>query len=149
MLAGIIGFIMGVINNRQDNTGSSRVFSLICMGAALITLIGAGIYQIIPWLGDPGRLPAQVISALGFLGSGMIWITRDKRVAGITGATALWLTAILGMLIGVGLNNASVLGVFFFIIIFLLSNITRRRRGTRSWAKEKPEGRSPRKVRAT
>ncbi|MDD4171214.1 MAG: MgtC/SapB family protein [Syntrophomonas sp.] len=147
-LAGIIGFIVGIINSRQDDTGP-RVFSIICMGATLITLIAAGIYQIIPWLGDPGRLPAQVISALGFLGSGMIWITRDNRVTGITGATALWLTAILGMLIGAGLKNASVLGVFFFILIFWFSNIARRCGGTRSGGKKKPGEKSPRKVRAT
>jgi len=133
IIAGILGFIMGLTNNVQDNTQSSRVFAIICIGAALITITALGIYQSmdIPWVGDPGRMPAQVISALGFLGTGMIWVTQDKKVLGITGAASLWLTAILGMLIGVGLNQPSILGAIFFILIFKLSPYIPVRKRTR------------------
>jgi len=122
-IAAILGFIMGLTSNVQDNTQSSRVFSLICIGAALISITAAGIYQSmnIPWIGDPGRMPAQVISALGFLGTGMIWVTEDKRVLGMTAAASLWLTAILGLLIGAGMNHISVIGAIFFILIYKLS----------------------------
>jgi putative Mg2+ transporter-C (MgtC) family protein len=123
VIAAILGFIMGLTSNIEDNSQSSRVFSIICVGAALISITSVGLYQSmnIPWVGDPGRMPAQVISALGFLGTGMIWVTQDDKVQGITSAASLWLTAILGMLIGAGLNNASIIGTIFFILIYKLS----------------------------
>jgi len=124
VLAGIVGFIVGVTSCKEDQTKSSRDFALISIGSALITIIGAGLYrslEIAP-AGDPARIPAQIVAALGFLGTGMIWITKDKTVQGITSAAALWLTAILGMVIGAGLNQITLVGVIFFIFIYWLSH---------------------------
>jgi putative Mg2+ transporter-C (MgtC) family protein len=122
--AGIVGFIVGRVSSRDDKNQSSRDFALISIGSALTTIIGLGLYSSmdIPQVSDPSRLPAQIISALGFLGTGMIWINEDKTVQGITSAAALWLTAILGMLVGAGLNQISVLGVIFFILIYWISH---------------------------
>lgn len=122
IIAGALGFVLSLTSNIQDNTQSGRVFSLICMGSALTSIIAVGIYQSmgIPQVGDPGRLPAQIISALGFLGTGMIWITEDNKVSGISGAASLWVTAILGMLIGAGMNNISVIGTIFLVLIYWL-----------------------------
>jgi len=113
---------MGLTSNLEDNTQSSRVFSLICTGAALLTILSLGIFQSmgVTAVGDPGRMPAQVISALGFLGTGMIWVTEEK-VVGITDAASLWLTAILGMLIGAGMNHISVIGTIFFVLIYWIT----------------------------
>ena len=124
VLAGIVGFIVGIASCRQDKTQSSRDFALISIGAALITIISLGLFDTmgLPQVGDPSRLPAQIIAALGFLGTGMIWVTEDSTVQGITSAAALWLTAILGMIIGAGLNRLSILGVLFFILIYWLSH---------------------------
>lgn len=123
LLAGIVGLFIGLTS--ANKTLSSRTFAIICMGSALITITSIGFYQNagLPWFGDPGRLPAQVISALGFLGTGLIWVTEDRQVAGIPSAASLWITAILGMIIGVGFYNISVLGVLFFLFIFWISHL--------------------------
>ncbi|PKM76378.1 MAG: hypothetical protein CVU90_12745 [Firmicutes bacterium HGW-Firmicutes-15] len=125
LLAGIIGLFIGLTSTSANKTLSSRTFSIICMGSALITITSIGFYQslALPWFGDPGRLPAQVISALGFLGTGLIWVTEDHQVAGVSSAASLWITAMLGMIIGVGLYNISVLGVVFFLIVYWVSHI--------------------------
>lgn len=121
-LAGLVGFIMGVISNRQDRTRSSRVFAIICMSSALLVTVSMGIGEKIPSFGDPSRIMAQITSAIGFLLTGIIWVTQDKQVAGINTAAALLLAAIIGMLVGAGLENASVLGTFFFVLIYWLSD---------------------------
>jgi putative Mg2+ transporter-C (MgtC) family protein len=123
LLAFAVGLVVGIFSVKEDQTKSSRDFVLICLGGALLSIIAVGIFQSmdIPWVGDPTRIPAQVISALGFLGAGMIWINKDNQVEGITEAASLWLTAILGMIIGAGLNELSLLGVFFIILIYWLS----------------------------
>ncbi|MDD3365343.1 MAG: MgtC/SapB family protein [Syntrophomonas sp.] len=131
LLAGIIGLFIGLTSTSADKTLSSRTFSIICMGSALITITSIGFYQnlALPWFGDPGRLPAQVISALGFLGTGLIWVTEDHQVAGISSAASLWITAIMGMIIGVGLHNIVVLGVMFFLFIFWVSHLVEGYKG--------------------
>lgn len=120
ILAGIIGFIIGI---RSDTFHTAIVFGITCMGTALLTITSTEFYKLsaFPWMGDPGRLSAQIISALGFIGSGLIWITNDRKVVGLPVAANLWITAILGMLIGAGLENTSVIAVFLVIIIYYLS----------------------------
>jgi putative Mg2+ transporter-C (MgtC) family protein len=124
LLAGIIGLFVGLASTSADKTLSSRTFAIICMGSALITITSIGLYQnfALPWFGDPGRLPAQVISALGFAGTGMIWLTEDQQV-GISSAASLWITAILGMIIGSGLNHISIVGLIFFLLIYWVSHL--------------------------
>ena len=125
LLAGIIGLFMGLTSTSADKTLSSRTFSIICMGSTLITIISIGFYQnlALPLFGDPGRMPAQIVSALGFLGTGLFWVTEDHQVAGVSSATALWITAILGMLIGIGFQNICILGVAFFLLIYWVSHL--------------------------
>jgi putative Mg2+ transporter-C (MgtC) family protein len=126
VLAGLIGGIIGWISGSRKDV---RLFSMICMGASLVTYISA--YYYIPlsmsWYADPGRLSAQIIVALGFIGSCLIWISPEKKVEGITTAAALWLTAIVGMAIGAGLNNVNEALIIFISISFLVYKIIVRR----------------------
>ncbi|QGT99228.1 hypothetical protein SYNTR_0635 [Candidatus Syntrophocurvum alkaliphilum] len=126
LLASIIGFIVGIMNKKHYDTPTGIIFSLICIGACLITITSTEFYAIagvIPWASDPARLSAQIISALGFLGTGFIWINEKKEeVKGISAAASLWLTAVLGMLIGAGLSNITVVAVFFIILIYWISS---------------------------
>jgi putative Mg2+ transporter-C (MgtC) family protein len=98
---------------------------MIAMGAALITYISAHYYTALSmsWYADPGRLSAQIIVALGFIGSGMIWISPDKKVEGLSSAAALWLTAIAGMAIGAGLTSVSEALIIFLSVSYLIYRI--------------------------
>ncbi len=136
-LAGLVGFLMGLISNRQDRTRASRVFAIICMSSALLVIVSLGINEQIPWMGDPGRIAAQVTSAIGFLLTGIIWVTSEKQVAGVNTAAALLLAAIVGMLIGAGIENASVFGTLFFVLIYWLSNLIRIRKTKKNEAGDK------------
>lgn len=124
LLAGIVGFFIGICSTFADKTLSSRTYSIICMGSALTAITSVGFYHSLdlPWHGDPGRLPAQVISALGFLGTGLIWATENRQVGGISSAGSLWITAIIGMVLGAGLHNVSILGMVFFMFIYWISH---------------------------
>ncbi|MDD2585195.1 MAG: MgtC/SapB family protein [Syntrophomonadaceae bacterium] len=121
IFAGIVGFIIGVMNSKSP---SARMFSMICTGAALVTIVSIEFFKTTyyPWMADPGRISAQIISALGFIGTGLIWISEDKQIKGVSNAASLWVTAILGMLIGAGLQHTSVIGTFIVVIIYWLAN---------------------------
>jgi len=132
LLAGIIGMIVGIISNRS----TARVFVMVCMGTALLTIVSTEFFKMVsyPWFGDPGRLSAQAISAIGFIGTGMIWISENNEVEGLNVAASLWLTAILGMIIGVGLQTVSITALLLILTFYWLLDVAikwnRRRNGS-------------------
>ncbi|NLB88234.1 MAG: hypothetical protein GX790_03275 [Syntrophomonadaceae bacterium] len=126
VISAITGLAIGSIFKHKD---TSRVFALICVGASLVTIISTEFFKLIylPWYTDPGRLSAQIISALGFIGTGFIWISEKKEVKGLAHSAALWYTAILGMIIGANLSSITFAVLIFAIILYSVgSSIIRK-----------------------
>jgi len=123
-IAGLLGFLIGMKNKSVYGSPLARLFSIVCMAACLVTITSIEFFKILdlPWVSDPGRISAQVVSALGFLGTGLVWIGRDNKVRGLPTGAGLWVAAILGILIGSGMNLIAVIGFVFLIIVYLLSN---------------------------
>lgn len=122
--AGFLGFLIGMLNKSVYDSPFARLFSIICMACCLLTVTSMEFFKLLelPWVSDPGRISAQVVSALGFLGTGLIWISRDNKVRGLSVGAGMWFTAILGILVGTGLNQIAIIGFTFLIIIYYLSN---------------------------
>ncbi|KUG02852.1 mg(2+) transport atpase protein c [hydrocarbon metagenome] len=122
VLAGIIGFLIGATTKELTKM---RLFSMVCMGAALVTYISSQFF--IPlsmtWYADPGRLSAQIIVALGFIGSGLIWVSPEKKVEGLATAASLWLTAVIGMALGAGLTSVTEAIILFLVILYLVQKL--------------------------
>lgn len=125
--AGAVGFIIGLFTKYLNSLEeSARVFAIISMGAALTSIISMEFFKSMSytWTSDPGRISAQVISALGFLGTGLIWMSeQDHKIKGVSVAASLWVTAIMGLTIGAGLTSPTVLGVFFIVLVYWLYSI--------------------------
>lgn len=121
--AGLLGIIIGKATKSDPG---ARLFALVAMGSALMAVVSTEFFQLLvllPGNVDPGRLAAQVISALGFIGSGLIWLGENKEVRGTGTAASLWLTAILGMLVGAGLSTVTAGAAIFTVLVILLGNI--------------------------
>ena len=105
MLSLVIGSAIGLERRRKGQVAGMRTFSLICMGATLAMLISIYIPQEYMGLknGDPGRIAAQVIFGIGFLGAGAI-IQMKGSVKGLTTAAGIWMTAAIGLAIGSGMS---------------------------------------------
>ncbi len=115
----LVGLIIGFERTVSRKPAGIRTYSLVCIGSTLFMIVSAYGLQVVP-VGaitrsiDPGRVAAQIITGIGFLGAGMIMQDRG-RVRGLTTAAELWATAGLGMAIGLGLyvlTAVSVLAVF-------------------------------------
>lgn len=130
MMAGLIIGFANKCQNQADSSTPIRVFVMICLGATLVTITSTELFiGISPLTSDPGRLSAQVVSALGFLGTGIIWLSEEERkLKGVSVVASLWVTAIIGMLIGAGLNSATVLGTFFMILVYWFYNLVDSRK---------------------
>jgi len=118
IVAAVVGTIIGI----RTDSAASRMFAIVCTGATLLTIVSTEFYKVVdyPWFGDPGRLSAQILVALGFLGTGLIWVSEKQEVKGLSLAASLWLTAILGILIGTGLSPTNIVIIIFLIVIYLI-----------------------------
>lgn len=122
--AGFLGFLIGMLNKSVYDQPFARLFSIICMASCLLTVTSMEFFKMLdlPWVADPGRLSAQVLSALGFLGTGLLWISRDNKIRGLSVGASMWFTAILGMMVGIALNLIAIIGLAFLVSVYCLSN---------------------------
>ena len=116
----ILGSLVGLERRRKGQIAGMRTFSLICMGATLAMLVSIYIPQEYMGLknGDPGRIAAQVISGIGFLGAGAI-IQMKGSVKGLTTAAGIWSMAAIGLAVGAGMYIISISAVI--LILFVLT----------------------------
>jgi putative Mg2+ transporter-C (MgtC) family protein len=104
-LAAALGGVIGLEREASGKPAGFRTNLLICLGAALVTELSISIAQDVTLPGgfrsDPGRLAAQIVSGIGFLGAGTIIQARGS-VVGLTTAATLWVVATIGMAVGAG-----------------------------------------------
>ena len=124
VLSLLLGAVIGIERRRKGQIAGLRTFALISMGATLAMLISIYIPQEYLGLknGDPGRIAAQVVSGVGFLGAGAI-IQMKGSVRGLTTAAGIWMTACIGLAVGAGMYLISIIATL--LIIFILVNIER------------------------
>ena len=101
LLAFVSGGIIGYERSYKRVDAGIRTHSIVCMASCAIMITNIHMYMVYG-TGDPVRMPAQVISGVGFLGAGCILVTGDRRIRGMTTAAGIWGAACLGLCIGAG-----------------------------------------------
>lgn len=119
----LVGAAIGYEREIKNKPAGFFTFTLVCMGSCLIAILQENIFRDLG--GDPGRIIAQVVSGIGFLGAGTILHNRGN-VVGISTAAMLWLAAGLGLLIGSGGENNYIIAFATVVIILPITMITRR-----------------------
>lgn len=94
LLSVVLGFIIGLERKMRSKEAGIRTHTIVCFGAALMTILSKNIGN-----GDPGRIAAQIVTGIGFLGAGMI-VYKQHEVKGLTTAAGVWATAGIGMTCG-------------------------------------------------
>ena len=96
LMAVILGGAVGLERELKGKPAGLRTTILITMGATLFTVLS---YKIGSGTGDPGRIAAQVLTGIGFIGAGTILHMRGA-VTGLTSAATIWVVAAIGMSVG-------------------------------------------------
>jgi len=129
-LAVLLGGVVGLERELSGKPAGLRTNILICIGATLLAdlsiNIGSGIAPSGMRMGDPGRIAAQVVVGIGFLGAGTILQARGS-VVGLTTAATIWVVAAIGLLIGAG-QYVEGTGATVLVVLVLagLGNVERR-----------------------
>ncbi|HPF00425.1 MAG: MgtC/SapB family protein [Bacteroidales bacterium] len=119
-LSFIAGLIIGIERGRHKQVLSLRPHILIAVGSTLVMLISIYMPQV---FGadknyDPGRIAAQVVSGIGFLGAGAI-IRMGVNVKGLTTATTIWVASAIGLAIGAGFYLAALFAVVAILLVLI------------------------------
>lgn len=115
----VLGCIVGFERKRKGQIAGVRTFALISMGATLAMIISIYVPQeyMDAKSGDPGRIAAQVVTGIGFLGAGAI-IHMKGAVKGLTTAAGIWIVAAIGLTVGVGMYMLAIVATL--LILFVL-----------------------------
>ena len=109
----LIGGIIGAEREFQDKAAGFRTIILITVGSTLFTIFSMSM--------DPGftrtRIAANIVTGIGFLGAGAI-VREHGRIAGLTTAATIWLSAALGM--GVGAGELIFVSIATLVIVIVL-----------------------------
>lgn len=100
-LAMLLSGILGYEREKRHRPAGFRTYLVVCLGSTLAMMAGIYLSTIFEST-DASRIPAQVISGIGFLGAGTILVTRQNHVKGLTTAAGLWSVACLGIALGAG-----------------------------------------------
>lgn len=130
-LAVIFGGIVGLERERKHRPAGFRTHILVCFGAAIVSMVQDQLrIEILSYSDihqnfadfiktDLGRLGAQVISGIGFLGAGCIIKDRGDMVVGMTTAAGIWATGCVGLGIGWGFYNIAIVAIVFMLVVMV------------------------------
>lgn len=116
LVAGILGFVVGFERELMGSAAGDRTFSLVAMGSALFTSLSFEVFG--EASGDaPGRIAANIVTGVGFLGGGMI-LKDGGAIRGLTTAAGIWAMSAVGMAVGSDRYLLAVLASMLIMLVF-------------------------------
>jgi putative Mg2+ transporter-C (MgtC) family protein len=115
VVALLIGGAIGLEREFKGKPAGMRTNMLICVGSCLVMIISIEIARTAARIADPGRIAAQVVTGIGFLGAGTI-IRSRFHIVGLTTAATIWALSALGLAIGAGYILLSVIVAFLITV---------------------------------
>lgn len=117
MLASVLcGGLLGIEREYQNKSAGLRTIVLICLGSTIFTMISQRIG------GSDDRVAANIITGIGFIGAGVIF-KENFNVKGLTTAAVIWISAAIGMVIGIEEYNLAF--TLSFIVLVVLSGFAK------------------------
>ena len=115
LLAAALGALIGYQREREKRPAGLRTHMLICMGAALFTIV-----DIFGYSDAQAKIAAGVVTGIGFLGAGAILHREGGIVVGLTTAASIWIVAGIGLAAGTGQLLLAIVATLLTLIVLLL-----------------------------
>ena len=114
LVATALGGAIGLERELRGKPAGLRTNILICLGSCIFTIISTSLSG-----SDPGRIAAQIVAGIGFLGAGAI-IHSGIGIHGLTTAAGIWVVSSIGMACGMRMYFLAVSAAFLTLIVLLL-----------------------------
>lgn len=114
LISVILGGAIGIERHIHDKPAGLRTNILICLGSCVFTIISTNLAG-----SEPGRIAAQIVTGIGFLGAGAI-IQSGGSVHGLTTAAGIWIVAAIGMACGTRMYFLAVFAAVLTLVVLLL-----------------------------
>jgi len=124
----LLGLLIGLEREMTNKTAGLRTHILICLGSTVFTILSLSgfttetIHNGVIIQNDPARIAAQILTGIGFIGGGAV-LHYGTNVYGLTTAATIWVTASIGMSVGVGSYE---LAIITTLITFLVLVVIRK-----------------------
>lgn len=130
LIAAVAGGAVGLERESTNRPAGLRTHVLVCIGSTLIMQVSMSMWEMtgrgMHGPGDPGRIAAQVVSGIGFLGAGTI-MREGVNIRGLTTAASLWVVAGMGLAVGAGMYLQTLVAVVLVLLTLKsLSEVERR-----------------------
>ncbi len=120
VFATLFGGLLGLEREIHGRPAGLRTHLLVSLGAAAFMMMSPVISRMnLDFQGDPGRIAAQIVTGIGFLGAGAI-VKEGVNIHGLTTAACLWVAAAIGMACGAGLFTEAILITILAITALVL-----------------------------
>ena len=120
-VAACLGLLIGSERKNRNKSAGIRTHVIVALGAALIMVVSKYGFMDVE-KADAARVAAQVVSGIGFLGAGVIFV-RNNLVNGLTTAAGIWATAGVGLALGAGMY---VVGISSALLVLLIQFVMHR-----------------------
>jgi putative Mg2+ transporter-C (MgtC) family protein len=118
LVASALGALVGFERHQADKPAQTRDHLLVALGSSVFTV--ASIFGFGP--GDPGRVAAQIVTGIGFLGAGVI-IRQGATIVGVTTAASIWVAAAIGLAVGAGLYVVGLVAALISVLALRLRHL--------------------------
>src|SRR3954453_3329579 len=121
----VIGALIGFERTFRGRPAGFRTHSLVCIASAILMIVTVYQNQWMTFVDrdairtDPTRMAQGIMTGIGFLGAGVIF-KEGLTVRGLTTAASIWVTAAIGILVGIGFWFAAVVGAIAALIVLAL-----------------------------
>lgn len=116
----LTGFIIGIERTLSNHAAGIKTIVFVSLGSCLFSSLSFYLYELYPQT-DPTRMIGQIISGVGFLCAGVIFLNKDQlQIVGLTSAALIWVSCALGVIAGTGLILVPICAAITIVIIILI-----------------------------
>lgn len=135
MAASVLGAVVGWNREKAGKPAGIRTHILVCLGTSVFILACSGVGMSSDAL---SRVIQGIVTGIGFLGAGSILKLNEERdIQGLTTAAGVWMTAAIGVAVGLGSLGVALLSTVFTVIVLALAGPFERQSETEQSAKNK------------
>lgn len=117
----LLGGIVGIQREKVGKPAGLRTHMLVCLGTAVVVLGCSGIGMDMDGL---SRVIQGIVTGIGFIGAGTILKLTDQReIQGLTTAAGLWMTAAIGVAVGLGALGIAAIATVLMVIVLSLQGL--------------------------